>query len=394
MLTSVLSSRVPRELVPNRLSVALTRLRASGVSIIDLTESNPTSVGLEYPPGLLDELSRPGGLLYRPDPFGLKVAREAVVRYLSRLGISTAPERVILTASTSEAYGFLFKLLCDPRDAVLVPHPSYPLFEHLTELDAVRAVPYLLEYHGRWSVELSSLRRAISPRTRAVLVVNPNNPTGSYLSRAELDAIADVCREHALALIGDEVFARYPLGEDPRRPVSVLDHAHHDVLTISLGGLSKAVGLPQLKLAWMVVQGGETVGAAALAGLELVCDTYLSVATPVQLALETLLTRGGVVADQIASRVRANYVTLRELASRYPSSSVLPAEGGWYAVVQVPSTRSEETLVVGLLEHEHVLVHPGYFFDFAREAFVVVSLLVEPRRLRDGVTQLLEYANR
>lgn len=393
MLTAVFSSRLPRALAPNRLTTALARLRASEVRVIDLTESNPTSVGLEYPPGLLDELSRPAGLLYRPDPFGLKVARAAVVRYLSRSGLTTAPERVILTASTSEAYGFLFKLLCDPGDAVLVPRPSYPLFEHLTDLEAVQAVPYQLDYHGRWSVDLASLRRSITPRARAVLVVNPNNPTGSYLSRAELDAIADICREHDLALIGDEVFASYPLVEGPTRPVSVLDHGR-DVLTISLGGLSKAVGLPQLKVAWMVVHGGEATAAAARAGLELVCDTYLSVATPVQLALETLLTRGAVVARQIAERIRGNYVTLCELALRHPSSSVLPAEGGWYAVVQVPSTRSEETLVLELLEHEHVLVHPGYFFDFAREAFVVVSLLVEPERLRDGVTRMLEYANR
>lgn len=381
------SSRLPASLAPNALALALARLRAAGVTILDLTESNPTRVGLRYPPDLLAELAAPSALVYEPQPFGLPVAQRAVAGEVARRGSSISAERIVLTASTSEAYSVLFKLLCDPGDVVLVPRPSYPLFEYLTRLDDVVAAPYSLEYHGRWTLDVDALAESMPPRARAVLVVNPNNPTGSFLGAGELAALAGLCRERSLALIGDEVFADYRLDLEAPRAPSVLDRA--EALTFGLGGLSKSVGLPQLKVAWIAAGGPAPLVEPALARLELICDTYLSVATPVQQALPGLLARGDAVRAQIAGRIRANLEELRRQVAAAPSCGVLRAEGGWYAVVQVPHTRSEEALVLDLLEHDGVLVHPGYFFDFPREAFLVVSLLPEPIDFAEGVRRLL-----
>ena len=384
------SSRVPENLAANRLTRTLDRLRVAGTPIIDLTESNPTRVGLRYPPESLEPLADTAGLIYEPEPLGLPAARRAVAAALARRGVSADSDRIILTSSTSEAYSLLFKLLCDPGDAVLVPRPSYPLFEHLTRLDGVTPVPYSLEYHDRWLIDLDDLSRALAPRARAVLLVNPNNPTGSYVKPAELDAIAAICRSGSLALIGDEVFSAYRLGTGAATVSSVLDQK--EALTFSLGGLSKAAGLPQVKLAWTIVQGPEGLVERALARLELICDTYLSVSTPVQHAVPALFAVGESVSAQIAERIGENYRVLRGLAADHPASRVLQAEGGWSAVIQVPATRPEEALVLELLERDHVLVHPGYFFDFPREAFLVLSLLVEPDRFREGVRRMLMTA--
>ena len=381
------SSRLPEDLAANRVTQTLDRLRAAGTPIVDLTETNPTRVALRYPPDSLEPLANRAGLIYEPQPFGLPAARQAVAAALARRGVPADSDRLILTSSTSEAYSLLFKLLCDPGDAVLVPRPSYPLFEHLTRLEGIAPAPYPLEYHGRWRIDLDELSRAIGPHTRAVLLVNPNNPTGSYVKRAELDAIAATCRDASLALIGDEVFNAYPL--DPGAPTvsSVLDQ--NEVLTFSLGGLSKAAGLPQVKLGWTLVHGPEELVEPALARLALICDTYLSVSTPVQHAVPALLEVGQNVSVQIAERIRENYGELQRLAADHSASRILRAEGGWYAVIQVPATRSEETLVLELLERDRVLVHPGYFFDFPREAFLVLSLLPEPDRFREGVRRML-----
>ena len=378
------------DLSSNRVTQALDRLRAAGAPVVDLTESNPTRAGLCYPPDALQPLADAAGLVYEPQPFGLLVARRAVAAALLQRGVSADAERLILTASTSEAYSLLFKLLCDPGDHVLVPRPSYPLLEHLTCLDGVTPIPYALEYDGRWRIDLDGLSRAVGPRARAVLLVNPNNPTGSFVTREELDAVAAICRDRSLALIGDEVFNRYPLETDAADVPSVLDQK--EALTFSLGGLSKAAGLPQLKLGWTIVDGPEGLVDEALARLELICDTYLSVSTPVQHAVPALLAVGETVAAQIAERIRANYRTLQRLAADHAASRVLHVEGGWYAVIQVPATRSEETLVIELLERDHVLVHPGYFFDFPREAFLVVSLLPDPDLLSQGVRRVLDRA--
>lgn len=384
------SSRLPADLTTNRLTAALAAARAAGRPIIDLTESNPTRAGFDYPIDLLAPLAAPRGLVYAPEALGVAAAREAVAGDFARRGLASRADRIVLAASTSEAYSLLFKLLCDPGDAVLVPVPSYPLFDHLTRLDAIRAVPYPLEHHGTWSIDFPRFEAALSPRTRAVLLVNPNNPTGSFVRSPELDRLAAICRERGIAIISDEVFADYELTQGAARSSGHLV-ARDDVLGFTLGGLSKSIGLPQAKLAWMAVSGPDANVRSALAALELVCDTYLSVATPVQLAVADLLERGAAVRDQISRRIRFNYATLLERAAATPSCRVLGADGGWYAVVQVPSIATEEELVIALIEDDGVLVHPGFFFDFPRESFVVVSLLPPPDALAAGTTRLFRH---
>jgi alanine-synthesizing transaminase len=380
------SSRLPADLTPNAVTRALARALAAGRDVVDLTESNPTRVDLDYPPDTLAPLADPAALAYEPQPLGLRAAREAVAAGFAARGLAVPVDRVALTASTSEAYALLFKLLCDPGDEVLVPRPSYPLFEHLTALESIRAVPYDLEYHGRWDVDLASVRRAAGPRAKIVLVVSPNNPTGSWLHAEDLAALAGLCAGRGLALVGDEVFADYPLAPDPTA-VSVL--AQHEAVTIALGGLSKSAGLPQVKLAWLAVQGPDAEVDDLLRGYEIVADTYLSVSTPVQVAAPRLLAAGAAIRDQILARVQYNLAVLRDLLRAAPSVSLLAPEGGWSAVLQVPAVDSEERIVLRLLEEDDVLVHPGYFFDFPREAFLVVSLIVEPSRFRSAMARLL-----
>ena len=385
------SDRVPA-LRTNRLAEELARLRSAGRRIDDLTASDPTRAGLPYPRDLLAPLAAPEALVYEPAPFGLAVAREAVAAHLAGRGVRVRPDRVVLTASTSEAYSLLFKVLCDPDDAVLVPQPSYPLFEHLTRLDGVAARPYRLEHHGRWELDVDGLARGVDARTRAVLLVSPNNPTGSYVRGDELAAVREVALRHELAIVCDEVFADYPMEEAAAgRPGALVGDP--EALTFTLGGLSKSAGLPQLKLGWMLLGGPERLAAAALERLELVCDTYLSVATPVQLAAGAFLDRSRPVADAILDRVRANHAALRRLTEGFPACRVLRVEGGWYAVVQAPAIRSEESLVIELLRRDGVLVHPGYFFDFPREAFLVLSLLPPPDVFVDAASRVLARAS-
>jgi alanine-synthesizing transaminase len=376
----------------NRVARVLAAHRARARMLDDLTVSNPTRVGLSYPPSLLQPLADPAGLRYDPAPFGMPVARDAVASHLSDRGISVAPDRVVLTASTSEAYSLLFKLLCDPGDVVLVPQPSYPLFEHLTRLDGVVASPYLLEYHGRWELNVESVERAIEPRARAILFVNPNNPTGSFVRPTELEAVREVAAKHELALISDEVFDLYPFDDQARGSAGALV-SEPDVLTFTLGGLSKAALLPQLKLGWILVGGPQALVRRALDRLEFISDTYLSVASPVQGAVGALLEHTRPLTAQVCRRVRANMATLRGLVAQFPACQVLHAEAGWYAVVQVPATRSEEALVIELIEKDGVLVYPGYFFDFPREAFLVVSLLPEHEPFASGMTRVLARAS-
>jgi alanine-synthesizing transaminase len=385
----MISSRLPRSLEPNAVARAIYAKRRSGVAILDLTETNPTSAGFNYPKELLEPLADPRALEYDPQPLGLWSARAAVAADFRRRGIVISADRVALTSSTSEAYALLFKLLCDAGDAVLVPHPSYPLFEHLTQLESVTAIPYALEYHGAWRVDIDSMTRAATDRVRAILIVSPNNPTGSFLHEDDLDALSNLAAARGWAIIGDEVFADYPLDPAPEA-TNVLAGA--GVLTFSLGGLSKSAGLPQLKLGWIGFGGPSSKVDEALAAYEVIADTYLSVSTPVQAAAADLIERGTAIRAQILVRVRRNLEALRKLAAAHPSVSVLRVEGGWSAVVQVPQLRAEESLVLELLDKDDVLVHPGYFFDFDREAFVVVSLLVEPAAFDRAVTRLLSRA--
>jgi alanine-synthesizing transaminase len=387
----VFSTRTPPHLAPNRLAQALLEFQRAGRPVIDLTESNPTRAGFEYPPDLLAPLADARGLAYQPRPFGLVEARRAVAKEYARRGISVPADRIVLTASTSEAYSLLFKLLADPGDDVLVPRPSYPLFEHLTRLDGLSERPYNLEYHGVWSIEMTSVEHALTPRTRALLVVNPNNPTGSFVKRDEVARLVQLCAERRIALIADEVFADYELEpEAASNGGRVMEQ--EEALAFSLGGLSKSVGLPQVKLGWIAVAGPDALVDGALERLELVCDTYLSVSTPVQAAAAELLERGSPVRAQIRARVTANYRRLVERNAAAPACRVLRSEGGWYAVVQVPTLRSEEELVLDLLLSDGVLAHPGYFFDFPRESYLVVSLLVPEAEFSEGVERLLSRA--
>jgi aspartate/methionine/tyrosine aminotransferase len=383
------STRVPRQMESNAFSRALERARTVRAGdLIDLTLTNPTRAGIHYPPGLFAALSAPGVETYAPEPFGLPAARRAVASDYARRGSSVPWDRIVLTASTSEAYSLLFKLLCDPSgDEVLVPAPSYPLFDHLTALDGVCASAYRLQYDGRWWVDFDSVDRMWKPRTRAVLAVSPNNPTGSLLSPAELQALAARCAGRGAALILDEVFADYPLEQVPGPSV----HDRTDsCLTFRLGGLSKSAALPQLKLGWAAIEGPAGMVDETLPRLELICDTYLSVSTPVQVGAAELIAAGGDIRRQVLERVRANYRHLRERAAGYPSVDVLHADGGWSAVIRIAARGSEEEITLDLLERDGVVVYPGFFFDFTHEAFLILSLLPEPAQFAEGVRRVLE----
>ncbi len=379
------SSRSSFDLAHNELSTTLARRRAAGGEVLDLTESNPTRASLPYArDAILASLASPGALLYEPASFGLTSARETVARHL---GVPAG--RVVLTASTSEAYAFLFKLLCDPGDEVLVPVPSYPLFEHLARLETVKAMPYRLAYDGAWHVDLDSVRSAVGPRTRAILLVTPNNPTGSYVKRAELAALAEL----GLPLVSDEVFAGYALDDriDAARATTALEAK--GALVFTLSGLSKLAALPQMKLAWITVGGEGAVVDAALARLEIIADAFLSVGAPVQHALPALLESRAAVTAAIAARTRDNLAFLRN-ALEGRAASVLDVEGGWYATLRLPRTRSEEQWALSLLEQDGVYVHPGHFFDFESEAYLVASLLTPQAVFREGIARLVARVER
>jgi hypothetical protein len=379
------SSRSSFDLAPNALSVALARARSADAArpLLDLTESNPTRAGLPYArDAIVAALANPAALLYEPASFGLLAAREAVAADLSAHGPPVEAGRVVLTASTSEAYAFLFKLLCDPGDEVLVPVPSYPLFEHLARLEGVRAVPYRLAYDGVWHVDLDSARSAVTPRSRAIVAVSPNNPTGSYLKRAELEALSAL----GLPIVSDEVFARYPLRDDPTRASSVLEAPAP--LVFALGGLSKLAVLPQMKLAWIAVGGDAAPVAGALGRLEVVADAFLSVGTPVQHAARALLASRHSAEGALLARIRTNLSVARSAVAG-SAVSLLDAEGGWYATLRLPRTRGEEAWALTLLEEDAVHFHPGHFFDFEDEAYLVASLLTPEEPFREGMRRLV-----
>ena len=381
------SARTLWNLTANRLASLAAARRSAGGAFFDLTQSNPTQVGLPYPDDLLTPLSDASVLRYEPSPFGLRAAREAVSADYRRRGMEVPPDHVALTASSSEAYGFLFKLLCDPGDTVLVPRPSYPLFEYLAGLESVAVEPYPLRYDGEWHVDLAALARAAAAGARAVVVVNPNNPTGSYVKREEAARIREIAADAGAAVISDEVFADYPLRADGRRVDCLAGPG--PALVFCLGGLSKSCGLPQLKVGWIAVSGPGPVRDEALARLEVVADTYLSVGTPAQRALPRLLARLPELQQPIAARVAGNLDRLRRRTAAPCPVTLLEPEGGWYATLQVPATATEEEHVTRLLEEVGVLVHPGYFFDFPREAYLVVSLLPPPDDFTAAIDRLL-----
>jgi len=379
----VFSRRLQWDQAPNRLSLLLAAKRAAGARVWDLTESNPTRAGLPYSPDLLSSLSEQRSLLYEPLPQGLLSAREAVADYYGGL---IPADRILLTASTSEAYSYLFQLLANPGDEILSPRPSYPLFEFLAGLSSVTIRQYPLRYDGTWHIDFDTLERAITPRTRAVVVVNPNNPTGSFLKREELDQLERIAAEHGIAIISDEVFCDYGFGSAADRVTTLAGERR--ALTFSMSGLSKVAGLPQLKLGWIVASGpGHD---AAMQALELIADTYLSVSTPVQVALPNLLAAGLGIRSAIRERTFSNLKHLQDgLAGS--AGGVLNVEGGWYGVVQVPRTSTEEDWVLRLLEEQNVIVQPGFFFDFESEAFLVVSLLTPHETFAEGLRRVRQF---
>jgi alanine-synthesizing transaminase len=384
------SHRVDANLAANRLTTTLRALRAERRPILDLTLSNPTAAGFRYPHDMLRPLADARSLVYRPEPLGLAAARAAIAADYRRRGVSVPASRIALTASTSEAYSLLSKVLCDAGAEILVPRPSYPLLDHLACLDAVGVRFYDLEYHRGWAIDFASLESALSPAARAIVVVSPNNPTGSRIKQRELDRLAALASAHEAAIIADEVFVDYELAKDTaNEPGTPLGGG--PALTFGLGGLSKSIGLPQAKLAWIAAGGPDALVDEALARLEFAADAYLSVSTPVQEAAAELLDAGRVVREQIQRRVAANYHHLVHAVPDESGCTVLDTEGGWYAVLRVPAIASEEELVLSLLVDDGVLTHPGYFFDFQSGVHVVVSLLPAEDSFREGVSRVLRH---
>ena len=388
------ASRTNWRLEINRLTRALEERRRSGKEILDLTASNPTACGLIFPEReILGALADPGALAYRPESKGLLEAREAVAGYYAgRAGFSgtrssVGPERILLASGTSEAYSHIFRLLCEPGDEVLVPAPRYPLFEFLADLADIRLVAYPLFYDHGWQIDFTSLRAALTPRSRAALVVHPNNPTGSFVRSQEAVELAELCAARELAIVADEVFLDYTAAPEPARTFALSDTA----LTFTLSGLSKISLLPQMKLAWTVASGPEAAVRAAVDRLEIIADTYLSPGTPVQLALPKLLALRQTMQKQLRDRIAANLSLLDTSLRQSNSLSRLQFQGGWYAILRVPVTQSDEDLTVALLERASVLVHPGHFFNFAQEGFLVVSLISPEGQFREGVSRMLDF---
>ncbi len=383
-----LSERTRFPLEENALSRAIAEARAARRVLLDLTESNPTRCGLAPGGEMLGELAHPRAAEYEPTALGHADARAAVTRYYEDRGVDVDPGRVILSASTSEAYGWLFKLLCDRDDAVLVPQPSYPLFDYLATLEDVRLVPYPLQREERFRIDLDAVARAIEPTTRAILLVHPNNPTGTFVRRDEARALEALAAEHGLALIVDEVFGDYPHGAlpDDRLPTFA---GRTSALTFVLSGLSKVIAMPQVKLGWTVASGPAAAVEHAMQRLEVIADTYLSVGTPIQRALPAILGNRAPVQRAIRERVATNLATL-DAALNDTAIRRAPSDGGWSAILEIPRTRDEDEWVETLVREDGVVAHPGWFFDLDREGYLVVSLLPEPPVFREAVEKLVE----
>jgi len=391
------ASRTNWRLDTNPLTQALEEHRRSGKELLDLTVSNPTACGLAYPEEeIVGALADPRALEYCPESKGVREAREAVAGYYSgRLGFAgpgdrVDPERILLASGTSECYTHIFRLLCEAGDEILVPAPSYPLFEFLADLADIRLVPYPLVYDHGWQIDFASVRAALTLRSRAVLVVHPNNPTGSFVKPREATELAEICVAREMAIVADEVFLDYSGGHEPARTFAF----HGAALTFTLSGLSKISLLPQMKLAWMVVSGPQALVHTAVERLEIIADTYLSPSTPVQLALPKFLALRSGLQAQLQQRISANLAALDGALHESKLLTRFEREGGWYAVLRVPATGPDEALAVDLLERCSVLVHPGHFFNFARDGFLVLSLITPEEQFREGVRRLREFFDR
>ncbi|MFZ0420854.1 MAG: pyridoxal phosphate-dependent aminotransferase [Candidatus Sulfotelmatobacter sp.] len=392
------SDRTNWKLTRNRLTEALEEVRSSGARVLDLTLSNPTRAGLRYDEArILQSLASPKAMDYDPQPLGLPGARAAVADYYralqgSRQGVREGirhfdPERLILTTSTSEGYSFMFRLLCNPGDELLVPKPSYPLFEFLADLQDVRLAPYPLIYDHGWQMDFPSLEKVVTKRSRGVVVVHPNNPTGSYVHAHEQEALNSFCREHKIAIIADEVFLDYAHNGAPERSFA----ANQDVLTFTLSGVSKISALPQMKVAWVATSGPAEEVEAAQARLEMISDTYLSMNAPIQWAVPALLEQRGSIQQQLLDRVRGNLAELDRQLATQTTCQRLSVEGGWYAVLRIPVMQTDEELVVDLLRRKSVLVHPGHFYDFPSDGYLVLSLITGEADFAHGARAIVEF---
>lgn len=382
-ITMNFSRRIDFAAEPNILEKERRARFGQGLPVFDLSQSNPTRTGLLHASGELSRaLSDEKNIYYAPDPKGPAAARRAIAEHFRGRGPELAEERFFLCASTSEGYSYLFKLLCDPGDCILVPRPGYPLFEHLAALESVQAIGYRLEYDhpSGWHIDVGSLERSLdSPsgkRIKAIVLINPNNPTGSYVGERELDAILRLCTKHSLALIVDEVFFDFSL--EPRSRPGTL-YGNGEVPTFVLDGLSKRLCLPQLKLGWIYASGPRELVEQAGGSLELICDTFLSAGTPVMNAVGALLKNENAIQNTVKERMKAVMGIYRQILE-YENSphSILACEGGWTALVRSPRFESEEMLALGLLREEGLFVHPGYFFDMEQEAFFAFSLIIDP----------------
>lgn len=386
------SSRIPANLSPNRLSTALAARRQAQLPLIDLTSSNPTQSEIVYPETeILRALPAPATIRYVPEPRGLESARQAVADYYRRRGFTVSAADLLLAGSTSELYGWLFKLLCDPGDQVLVPTPSYPLFECLASLEGVSLVPYELPEDFGWPLDLHSAETQRTPRTRAIVIVNPNNPTGVFLKREEWQNLLAWAARHDLAIISDEVFFDYAWRPLPEAVSTLLPQ--DEALVFTLSGLSKAAGLPQMKLGWAHVSGPGAVVRETWDRLEWIADSYLPVSAPVQYAAPEWLRLADGVQKQILLRCRSSVDTITDTLDPAAGCRPIPAEGGWCCILEMPKLLTEEEWVLGLLDCG-VLVQPGFFYDFSREAKLVISLLTPPRELRQGMNILQGYISR
>jgi aspartate/methionine/tyrosine aminotransferase len=384
------SRRTDWKLTPNRFTQVQRELQAAGGEVLDLTISNPTRAELHYDSEtILQALINPQALDYDPQPKGLRSAREAVAGYYRKQHDEVDPDAIVLTTGTSEGYSYVFRLLCNAGDEILVPKPSYPLFEFLADLQDVTLVPYPLLYDHGWQIDFPSLYKAVNHRTRGVVLVHPNNPTGSFVADQERSTLNNLCREYNLALIVDEVFLDYA-HDGAGRPTFA---SNHDVLTFTLSGLSKIAGLPQMKLAWIVTTGPEEQVSPALARLEVIADTYLSLNAPIQLAAPLLLQQRHSVQPLLLDRVRANLAELDRGLAKQKTCRRLDVEGGWYSVLRVPVTQSDEDLAIEIVRRVSVLVHPGHFYDFPNDGHLIVSLITPQQNFRMGIARVVELLN-
>lgn len=385
------SHRIPHPISSNSYAQQVTALRKAGATLLDLTTSNPTRAFADYPQDLIRAaFASIPSFTYDPHPFGTESAREAIASCYARRRIRVSHEQIVLTASTSEAYAILFKLLCDPGDEVLIPSPSYPLFEYLASAECVKTVAYRMQYDGAWYIDFDTLRRGISARTRAIVTVNPNNPTGTFLTRSEREELVAIARAAHIPIICDEVFSDYAIA--PRLDIARTLIEIEDVLSFSLNGLSKVAGMPQLKLGWIAMNGPEADRHAARERLEVLCDTYLSVSTPVQNALVPLLSAGEIFQRTIQERIEANLKCLDQLLAG-SAATRLHLDGGWSAIVRLPSIHHGCDQASKFLDEEEVIVQPGYLFDLPDSHFVI-SLLTDPGIFEQGVEALCRFTER